>query len=155
MSSDIAPVTSSPSAFLDALAGMLAGMKLDDAVDLLCQACDPADALRAGCHVLSGLLAQFRVRIGSRSLAWWQQTFEQSNVRTLSEHERDSILILSAASAGGLDFEFPDTIRANPVTRRIVAGLLQMASLVAVVLQQTGRSRADILAACGTWPAAI
>jgi hypothetical protein len=61
VSSDIDPLTTSPSAFLDALAGMLAGMTPDDAVDLLSHVTDPVEALRTGDHVLTGLLAQFRL----------------------------------------------------------------------------------------------
>ncbi|MBI4934597.1 MAG: hypothetical protein HY828_12005 [Actinobacteria bacterium] len=151
MSASRDPLATSPSAFIDALAGMLAGMSLDDAVDLLSHVTDPVEALRTGCRVLPGLLAQFRLHIGSRSLEWWQQTLEQSNVRTLTSHERESFLILSASNAGGVSFELPDTIRANPETPRLVAGLLQMATLVAVALQQAGRSRDDIIADCERW----
>jgi hypothetical protein len=130
---------------------MLTGMSLDDAADLLGDVSVPGDALGAGCHVLSGLLAQFRVRIGSRPLEWWQRTFVESNAHQLADHERDSLLILAASAAGGIAFGFPARVRDGAESRRLVAGLLQMSTVVAVMLRQAGCERDEIIAECAIW----
>jgi hypothetical protein len=128
-------------------------MRLDDAADLLCHACDPEEALQAGFAVLSNLMAQFRLNCGSRPMEWWLATLEQSKVQTLSRHESESILFLCAADAGGVSFRLPDDIRATSETRRLVTGMLQIATLIAVALQQIGHSREDIILDCQRHPA--